>query len=124
MTLQELKDTQLEQLKRKKVKRLTELGQSIYQQYRNGNIYSDELKEFADEILKIDQLIYETVKDEQPLNCECGNELNRKDRFCEQCGKEVTQTFRQDEDRCHHCESSYMARANFCHVCGMRRLAE
>ncbi|MGM8214631.1 double zinc ribbon domain-containing protein [Bacillaceae bacterium W0354] len=124
--MNELIDQKIDQLRKDKAKLLSQLGQSIYHQYRVGNIYSEELKEFADQILKIDKKLYEMIVEEREgnahfLRCECGNLLEQDDRYCGKCGKEVNIDNNHVTSRCAKCQVELVMHSKFCHVCGTRQ---
>lgn len=116
----------IEQLKRKKLELLANLGQSIYHQYRIGNIYSDELREYAEQILEIDQKIFqyqtEDEKESQYSLCQCGNLLSDEDLYCGKCGKKVLVHPQETKEFCQVCEIELIPQSKFCHVCGTRQV--
>ncbi|MDQ0352991.1 hypothetical protein J2R98_002852 [Alkalibacillus filiformis] len=106
---------------------LAKLGESIYHQYRMGQLYSEELKEFGGHIQKLDHRLHEleVLSGARNIYCTCGHEVDRADMYCERCGQKLehVEIDHQDEP-CQHCETPLMIGANFCHVCGMRQEEE
>ncbi|WP_175615396.1 zinc ribbon domain-containing protein [Piscibacillus halophilus] len=114
---------EIERLKDHKVLWLTKLGQSVYYQYRIGQIYSDELKEIGDKITELDQKIHSKLKEihkEEIIRCVCGNTLDVEDEYCGHCGKAVEENQSNESIVCEDCNTEIMIEASFCYVCGSR----
>ncbi|GAA0454610.1 zinc ribbon domain-containing protein [Alkalibacillus silvisoli] len=106
---------------------LARLGESIYHQFRMGQLYSEELKEYAGEINKLDQQIHQlkTRNGMSHKHCTCGHQVEEQDTYCERCGQKLDILNVDYEDQaCSHCNSKLQVGANFCHVCGMRNEGE
>ncbi|PKR78372.1 hypothetical protein CEY16_01035 [Halalkalibacillus sediminis] len=123
-------DSRISQLKHRKTLLLTKLGESIYHEYRLGNVYSDELKHFGDQLQTIDKQIYKTLEEQnssvrrEHIECDCGHLLDSDDYFCPKCGKKAPIKESKTEPSCDNCNTELYGRANFCHVCGSRQVNE
>ncbi|MET3683340.1 putative OB-fold protein [Alkalibacillus flavidus] len=101
---------------------LAELGASIYHQYRLGQLYSEELEDYAKRLQKIDDLLHRLrEQDELHKTCTCGAVVGESDTYCHACGQTLS-FLKQDhqDDACINCGTYLLVGATFCHVCGMR----
>ncbi|WP_188208069.1 zinc ribbon domain-containing protein [Alkalibacillus aidingensis] len=103
---------------------LAKLGESIYHQYRMGNLYSEELKEFGEKLQTLDERLHQVRVNEESIKinyCVCGHEVDTEDKYCGKCGVELSHLRANRKGiACTYCQTELMAQANFCHVCGMR----
>ncbi|TFB15072.1 hypothetical protein E3U55_12530 [Filobacillus milosensis] len=118
---------EIHRLQQEKSYLLTKLGQSIYYQYRIGQVYSEELKDFGEQINELDQYIHQlSIKlsgqdATQAWRCQCGNLIESDDVYCSKCGENTEKAEEESQTDCDTCGTSIVIHSNFCHVCGSRQ---
>ncbi|WP_054754233.1 hypothetical protein [Piscibacillus salipiscarius] len=109
-------EQELNRLRAKKSILLAELGQSVYYQYRIGQIYSEELSDISQEITELDQNIFklqtQNTGDYEQF-CGCGHLINNRDQYCSNCGSEVQKQTNTAFPTCTQCGVEAMSRAVF-----------
>ncbi|GEL77126.1 zinc ribbon domain-containing protein [Tenuibacillus multivorans] len=114
-------------LQRKKAELLTKLGESIYYQYRIGNLYSEELKEIGEQIASLDQQLYQYyIKENSERTnlghrCVCGHLAERHNTYCSECGRKLEFPEEEEQEKCDECGNEVNSQVQFCHACGTRQ---
>ncbi|MFD1039939.1 zinc ribbon domain-containing protein [Virgibacillus byunsanensis] len=111
-----------------KTKLLVDIGQEIYQSYREGNDVTASIQEKAIKIKELDAAIYENEAREKGQNeshehtCSCGAPLTDEDIFCQECGKKAELPVEEYVEMvtCHSCDRHVPAKATFCNICGFK----
>lgn len=118
----------------KKTKVLLEVGQVTYKKMRNGEIVDPQLLSITEQLIAIDQQIYQSnVKvnqlnsrnsDDQGKVCPSCQTTNSVDaNFCGGCGGKIEADIKVEisgEATCQKCEEAIPEVANFCPCCGSK----
>ena len=88
---------------------LLELGQTTYMQLRNDEVRIEVLKGIVEPVQELDIAIYNMRKQIANLQnqgqkgqCSCGGSLSLNDKFCGQCGKKMSYSFKQTMLKINH----------------------
>lgn len=112
----------IEKAKKEKTKIFINAGIKLYEMVRKENIIQEELIGMFDNMIELDKIIYESnlelekIQGTDIIECECGNVLNNKSKFCSQCGKKIKEEI--EFKICEFCNSKITNDASFCVCCG------
>ncbi len=104
---------------------LLDMGVMIYQKIRNNEIKDESFNELSKELLEIDKIIYEESIKEKIVDegkrgsfCECGNLVNKNDKFCVECGSKLYNREIEEFKICDFCDANIALDSNYCVCCG------
>lgn len=115
----------------KRTEIILKIGEEVYKRLRSGDLQDESLGELAQEIIFLDQKVFQARKMVEKINesskqdhtCpNCQGKLAPEDKFCGSCGYKVQETQKYEEIElvaCSHCQEKVPGNA-FCSCCGNR----
>lgn len=121
-------DDKIINAKKKKSNVIFNLGLATYEEIRAGKLKNDRLEAICEGIIGFDYIIYNTKLESNKLHntqlsiqCSCGNELKKTDKFCNECGKKVILSeCIKNNITCHKCDVVVDKNDVFCGCCGYK----
>lgn len=107
---------------------LLDMGILLHEKIRKEEIQDNDFDQLSLKIIELDKMIYESNKKVKELEelqreniCECGNIINKNDKFCASCGNKVEiEEDIKEYNVCSICEAEIDLDCNYCECCGTK----
>lgn len=131
-TVQEISELKREQAQalQEKMQALVEIGHICYTLIRQNQIQNELFQPLCERIINQDQLLYQISKkiaELQPTEgkntCQCGEVLQKSDKFCGSCGAKVSLSeppASMETICCPTCKVGSTLHAKYCFCCGTK----